>query len=63
MDLISTPVAADFDALASMLAASELYPQARLVFPGSQERNVREFLAQASLPVAFERLRRFPWIG
>ncbi|HYB73822.1 MAG TPA: DHH family phosphoesterase, partial [Candidatus Sulfotelmatobacter sp.] len=60
MDLISTHVAADFDALASMLAASKLYPQARLLFPGSQERNVREFLAQAPLPLLFERLRGFP---
>jgi tRNA nucleotidyltransferase (CCA-adding enzyme) len=60
MDLISTHVAADFDALASMLAASKLYPQARLLFPGSQERNVREFLAHAPLPLLFERLRGFP---
>ena len=60
MDLISTHVAADFDALASMLAAARLYPQARLLFPGSQERNVREFLAQAPLAPVFERLRGFP---
>lgn len=60
MDLISTQVAADFDALASMLAASKLYPQASLVFPGCQERDVREFLARAGLPPAFEHMRGFP---
>ena len=34
---------ADFDALASMLAAQKLYPDALVVFPGSQEKNLRNF--------------------
>jgi len=33
MELITTHVSADFDAVASMLAASKLYPQARLRGP------------------------------
>ncbi len=34
---------ADFDAVASMLAAQKLYPEALVVFPGSQEKNLRNF--------------------
>lgn len=45
MDLIATHANADFDALASMIAARKLYPNARLVLPGSQERAVREFMS------------------
>lgn len=46
MDVITTHINADFDGLASMIAAKRLYPDAELVFAGSQEKNVREFLAQ-----------------
>jgi len=60
MELISTHVHADFDALASMVAASKLYPKARLLFPGSQERNVREFLRETRFPLQAERLKGFP---
>ena len=41
--VITTHVNADFDALASMLAAQKLYPEARVVFPGSQEKNLKNF--------------------
>ncbi len=60
MELISTHINADFDALASMVAAAKLYPKARLLFPGSQERNVREFLRETRFPLQAERLRGFP---
>jgi tRNA nucleotidyltransferase (CCA-adding enzyme) len=43
LTLIATHINADFDALASMLAAQKLYPEARVVFPGSQEKNLRNF--------------------
>ncbi len=43
LTVITTHVNADFDALASMLAAQKLYPEARVVFPGSQEKNLRNF--------------------
>lgn len=44
MELITTHIGADFDSFASMVAASKLYPDALLSFPGSVEQNVREFL-------------------
>ena len=43
LTIITTHVNADFDALASMLAAQKLYPDALVVFPGSQEKNLRNF--------------------
>ena len=45
MDLIVTHTNADFDALSSLVAASKLYPKARLLLPGSQERAVRSFMS------------------
>ncbi len=45
--IITTHVNADFDAMASMLAAQKLYPDALVVFPGSQERNLRNFFIQS----------------
>ncbi|MCP4692245.1 MAG: CBS domain-containing protein [Desulfobacterales bacterium] len=41
--VITTHINADFDAMASMLAAQKLYPDALVVFPGSQEKNLRNF--------------------
>lgn len=46
--VITTHVNADFDALASMLAAKKLYPEATLVFPGSQEKNLRNFFLHST---------------
>ncbi len=43
LTIITTHVNADFDAMASMLAAQKLYPEAQVVFPGSQEKNLRNF--------------------
>ena len=43
-EIITTHVNADFDALSSMVAAKKLYPNAVIVFPGSQEKNLRNFL-------------------
>lgn len=45
MEIIVSHVNADFDSLASMVAAGKIYPQAGLVFPGSINRNVREYLS------------------
>ena len=44
MDVILGHVSVDFDALASMVAAKKLYPEAVMVFAGSVNRNVREFI-------------------
>ncbi|MGD9301155.1 MAG: CBS domain-containing protein [Desulfobacterales bacterium] len=41
--VITTHVNADFDALASMLAAQKLYPEGLVIFPGSQEKNLKNF--------------------
>jgi tRNA nucleotidyltransferase (CCA-adding enzyme) len=58
MDVIITHISADFDSVASMVAAKKLYPQAKIVFPGSQEKNVRDFLRQTGFPLKYETLRR-----
>lgn len=44
MEVITTHVNADFDCLGSMIAAQKLYPEALMVFSGSQEKGVRLFL-------------------
>jgi nanoRNase/pAp phosphatase (c-di-AMP/oligoRNAs hydrolase) len=46
--IITSHLNADFDALASCLAAAKLYPGAQIVLPGSQERDLREFLLQSN---------------
>jgi len=51
MEVIITHINADFDALASMLAAHKLYPEAKLVFPGSQEKSLRDFFVRSTFYV------------
>ncbi len=48
MEIITSHTNADFDALASMVAAKKLYPGARLVFPGSQEKSMRDFFLESA---------------
>ncbi len=57
MDVITTHLNADFDALASMAAAKKFYPDAIPVFPGSQEKSVRDFLSSSHTGPDFKRLR------
>jgi len=58
MDVITTHTNADFDCLASMVAAKKFYPEARMVFPGSQEHGLHQFfLHSASYALNFERLK------
>ena len=58
MEVITTHVNADFDAMGSMIAAKKLYPNAVLVFPGSQERTLREFFVKSTVYIYdFKRLR------
>jgi tRNA nucleotidyltransferase (CCA-adding enzyme) len=47
LTIITTHLNADYDAMASMLAAQKLYPEARVVFPGSQEKGLRNFFVQS----------------
>jgi len=57
MDLIATHINADFDCLGSMIAARRLYPEAAMVFPGGQERTLREFfLKSAQYAFDFQKL-------
>jgi tRNA nucleotidyltransferase (CCA-adding enzyme) len=49
MKVITTHNNADFDSLSSMVAAKKLYPDAILVFPGSQEKTLRDFLIHSTL--------------
>ncbi len=46
--VITAHANADFDALAAMIAANRLYPDAVLIFPGSQEKNLRNFYIQST---------------
>lgn len=41
--IITSHVNSDFDSVASMLAAQKLYPNSTVIFPGSQEKNLRDF--------------------
>ncbi len=59
MIAITTHINADFDCLASMVAAKKLHPEAEVFFSGSQEKNVRDFLANTGFPMEFGRLRNF----
>jgi len=47
LTIITTHINAYFDALASMLAAQKLYPDSMAVFPGSQEKNLRNFFIKS----------------
>src|SRR4030066_1992097 len=49
MEIITKHINADFDALASMVAAKKYYPGALLVFPGSPEKSVRDFIPVSQL--------------
>jgi tRNA nucleotidyltransferase (CCA-adding enzyme) len=55
MEIITTHLNADFDGLASMIAARKLYPEAEMSFAGSQESNLRKFLANSPRVYQFQR--------
>jgi len=55
MEIITTHLNADFDGLASMIAARKLYPDAELAFAGSQEKNLRNFLADSTRVYQFQK--------
>lgn len=46
--LITAHSNADFDCLSSMVAAKLLYPDAALIYPGSQEQGLRDFFIQST---------------
>src|SRR5918993_2544077 len=52
MDVIATHGNADFDGLASMVAASKLFAGAKLVLPAGAQETVRNFLAVHDLDLS-----------
>ncbi len=57
MQIITTHLNADFDCLASMVAVRKIYPSAKLVFSGSAEKGVNEYLKQSAPLVGFSRIK------
>lgn len=58
MEVITSHTNADFDALASMVAAKKLYPGATIVFAGSQEQTMRTFFVESTqYAIESERLK------
>ena len=51
MEIITTHVEADFDGIASMVAAHKLYPEAHLVLPGGVQSRERAYLAHHPIPL------------
>jgi tRNA nucleotidyltransferase (CCA-adding enzyme) len=51
MEIITTHVEADFDGIASMVAAQKLYPEALLVLPTGAQSRERGFLAKHAIPL------------
>jgi len=51
MEIITTHLEADFDGIASMVAAKKLYPEAYLVLPAGAQSRERAFLAEHPLPL------------
>ncbi|MCI0468529.1 MAG: CBS domain-containing protein, partial [Nitrospirae bacterium] len=56
MDVITSHISADFDALASAMAAKKIYEDAVIVFPGSLEKKVRDFI-DAFHPFEIKRIK------
>lgn len=59
MDIITSHINADFDALASAIAAGKLYPDAVIVFPGSLEKRVRNFI-DVFKPIEIKKFKDIP---
>ena len=49
MDVITSHTNADFDTLGGMVGAKKLYPDARVVFPGSMEKGLRDAVGTLDL--------------
>jgi len=60
MEIIACYNCSDFDTLASMIAAKKIYPEARLVFCGTFERTIREFISIHRNLVSFTSLKDIP---
>lgn len=47
--IIATHINADYDAIASLLAAQKLYPDAAVVFPETSEKNIKNFFINSMI--------------
>jgi len=56
--IITTHLSADFDAFAAAVCATRLYPDHRVLFPGSHEAAVRRFISDTGMPFPELKLRR-----
>jgi tRNA nucleotidyltransferase (CCA-adding enzyme) len=57
MQVITTHFSADFDCMAAMVAAHKLYPEAKMVFSGSMEKPLQEYLKALNPPFQFSRIK------
>lgn len=57
MEIITTHTSADFDCLASMVAAQKLYPDAQMVFSGSVDKAPQEYLKAFDNPYLIAKAR------
>ena len=60
MEIIACYNCSDFDTLASMIAAKKVYPEALLVFSGTFERTIREFISIHRGLVSFTSFKDIP---
>ncbi len=57
MQVITSHFSADFDCMAAMVAAQKLYPEAKMVFSGSMEKPLQEYLKALNPPFQFLKLK------
>ena len=57
MQVITTHLNADFDCLASMVAAKKLYPQAKMIFSGSAEKMVHRYLQEMNSALEITKIK------
>ena len=57
MKVIATHINADFDGFAAMIGLLKLHPDAVLVFPGSKETALREFLKESGIEIPEKSVR------
>jgi len=57
MQVITTHFSADFDCMSTMVAAHKLYPEAKMVFSGSMEKPLQDYLKAVNPPFHFSRIK------
>lgn len=57
MQVITTHLNADFDCLASMVAAQKLYPEAKMVLSGSAEKMVHQYLQKMNSAIEISKIK------